>query len=59
MPATHQSEAACAVPHLEVVDDCSGQAGHRVEQAAVGDHKVDLLGPDACTAAATTGMKLI
>jgi hypothetical protein len=43
----HQREAACAVPHLEVVDDCSAQAGHGVEQAAVGDHKVDLLGLDA------------
>jgi hypothetical protein len=59
MPGTHQCKAARAVPHLEVVDDCCGQAGHRVEQAAVGDHIVDLLGPDACTAAATTGIKLI
>jgi hypothetical protein len=37
------------VAHLEVVDYCCSKAGNWVEQAAVGDYKVDLTRLDACT----------
>lgn len=50
--APHAPEAVVdgAGRHLEMVDDRCGQTGSGVEQAAVGDHEVDLLWLEACLA---------
>lgn len=46
--AAHAAQAVVdrAAAHLEVVHDHGTQAGCGIEQAAVGDHKVDVLGVD-------------